>query len=405
MGNSLFFKKELRHLLPSNQENGIQVEYADIEDRVKALILNDLLKVNWQIKINSNKIEVLPPKSYDKQTIVSTMSVKRREIIDLNKEWIFKHLDLARENLASGPSVLKSSINPVIEVCHTQDQHDLFRIYRYYWSSPYSDYVGRRIKLIIRDCAIPNNPVIGIAALGSPIIHIPERDDFIGWDKQTRTKNLVFTMDAYVAGALPPYNHLLGGKLISYILASKEVRQIYERKYSNKLSIISKRKSNQLAGIFTTSLYGKSSQYNRIKYNDVLLYKHIGFTRGYGTLHLSDMTISAMIELLKSKGIFISHRFGEGPSWVMRIIRATGDVLGFNSDILLQHSFKRAIYFVPYATNYREFLNSTTQELCYYDYSINELVSYWKRRWLENRKKSLNVVTEVMKFTPENFIL
>ena len=92
-------------------------------------------------------------------------------------------------------------------------------------------------------------------------------------------------MDAYVIGALPPYNYLLGGKLISYLLASKEVRQIYERKYKDKLTLIDKRKSHQLAGIFTTSLYGRSSQYNRLKYDGRLLYNKIGETKGFGTLH------------------------------------------------------------------------------------------------------------------------
>ena len=72
---------------------------------------------------------------------------------------------------------------------------------------------------------MPNQPVIGIAAIGSPIIHIPERDDFIGWDKETRTKNLIYTMDAYVIGAVPPYNYLLGGKLIAYLLTSKGIQK------------------------------------------------------------------------------------------------------------------------------------------------------------------------------------
>ena len=100
-------------------------------------------------------------------------------------------------------------------------------------------------------------------------------------------------MDAYVIGALPPYNHLLGGKLISYILASNEVRQIYSKKYGRAKTIICKRKANLLAAIFTTSLYGKSSQYNRLKYKNSLLYIPIGSTKGFGTLHLTQETFSS----------------------------------------------------------------------------------------------------------------
>ena len=250
------------------------------KQRVKLLILRDLMNLDWDIKFGKRKIEVFPPDAYDKETIKQAMSVKREEIINANRQWINKKIEFARKNLASGYDAMCSKIDPIIEVCETQKQMDLFRIFRYYWSSPYSDYVGRRIKLLIRDRALPNKPIIGIAALGSPIIHIPERDEFIGWDKNTRTKNLIYTMDAFVIGALPPYNFLLGGKLISLLLASNEVRKIYHNKYKGKVTIIDKRVANSLVGIFTTSLYGKSSQYNRLKYQDNLLYNHIGHTKG-----------------------------------------------------------------------------------------------------------------------------
>lgn len=375
------------------------------EQRVKLLILRDLLNLNWGIKIRKKKIEVFPPETYDKETIKHSLSTKRNEIINANKQWINKNIGLARRNLANGNDVLNSKIDPMIEVCETQKQMDLFRIYRYYWSSPYSDYVGRRIKLIIRDKGLPNKPVIGIAALGSPIIHIPERDDFIGWDTKTRTKNLIYTMDAYVIGALPPYNYLLGGKLISMLLASDEIRKIYREKYKNKTTIIESRVSSNLVGIFTTSLYGKSSQYNRLKFKDNLLYHQIGYTKGYGSLHLSDETIQEMTKLLRLRKIDIGHKFGDGPSWVMRVIRTAGDLLGFDSDFLLKHSFKRSIYFVPLAKNYKEVLNGNSKRPVYYHYTKNELVNYWKERWLVNRKTNKDVINKVIEFEPENFTI
>lgn len=373
------------------------------QQRVKLLILRDLWNLDWHINIGKKNIEVSPPKTYDKETIKQAMAVKREEAINANKKWIDKNIELARKNLANGFDVIESKIDPIIEVCKTKDQHSLFKILRYYWSSPYSDYVGRRIKFLIRDRALPNKPIIGIAALGSPIIHIPERDEFIGWDKNTRTKNLVYTMDAFIVGALPPYNYLLGGKLISFLLASNEVRKIYREKYKDRLTIINKRVANSLVGIFTTSLYGKSSQYNRLKFRDNLLYQEIGHTKGYGTLHLSDETIHEMLKFLKSKNIEINHRFGDGPSWVMRVIRTAGNLLGFNSDFLLKHSFKRNIYFVPLAKNFREVLNNKAKRPKYYNYTKKELVEYWRERWLKNRKMQTDVIVNVLNFKPENF--
>jgi len=381
------------------------LEGKSIEQKVKLLILRDLWNLDWQIKIGKTKIEVFPPESYNKETIKMSMRKKREEIIFKNRNWIDKHIEFARENLASGYDVLTSKIEPIFEVCETRKQHALFRIFRYYWSSPYSDYVGRRIKLLIRDKGLPNKPVIGIAALGSPIIHIPERDDFIGWSKSIRTKNLICTMDAYVIGALPPYNHLLGGKLISYMMASEEIRKIYREKYKDKVTIINKRTSNSLIGIFTTSLYGKSSQYNRLKFNDTLLYQEIGHTKGYGTLHLSEETIQEMVKLLKSRNIKVNYGFGDGPSWVMRVIRTAGDLLGFNSDYLLQHSFKRSIYFIPLVKNFREVLNDQSKKPAYYNFTKNELVEYWKQRWFQNRKRNFDIVSKVIDFTPNDFVI
>ena len=384
---------------------GSNLQGKPIEEQVKLCILQDLLHLNWQVNFNASKIEVIPPETYDKEVIRQAMSIKRNEIIGDNIQWIKKNLDFARANLADGKAVLNSKIKPRIEVCETAKQHRLFRILRYYWSSPYSEYVGRRIKLIIRDHELKNKPVIGIAALGSSIIHIPERDDRIGWDIKTRTKNLIYAMDAYVIGALPPYNYLLGGKLVSYILASNDVRRIYKQKYRKQITLIEKRKAHDLVGIFTTSLYGKSSQYNRVKYNGELLYQPFGSTKGYGTLHLTEFTIEKMRELLASKGIDIGNKFGDGPSWRMRLIRTVGNLLGFDSDFLLKHSFRRGIYYVPLAKNSIEFLNGEDQKPSYQDWPLEDLTEFWKERWLENRKKNLNIVNSVSQFKASDFIV
>lgn len=393
-----------RFVLERNNEYILQTN--NLEERTILLIIRDLLRINWEIIFRRNGISIKPPVTYDKAIIKDSMDMKRQESINNNRIWIDKHLELARLNLAEGKEAWNSEIDPIIEVCETQEQHDLFRILRFYWSSPYSDYVGRRIKLLIRDNALPNKPIIGICALGSSIVHIPDRDNWIGWDKETRTKNLIYTMDAYVLGALPPYNHLLGGKLISYIIASNEVRDIFQEKYHNVITNISKRTANDLACIFTTSLYGKSSLYNRIKYNNGQeLFTHIGETKGYGSLHLTDETFNSMRLLLESRGIIIPNRFGDGPIWRMRVIRTAADLLGFDANFLLRHSFQRGIYVTPLADNYKEFLQGNDNKLSYYDYPLNDLVVYWKKRWLSSRKMSLDVMNKVLAFERKEFVI
>ncbi|MCL1814219.1 MAG: DUF4338 domain-containing protein [Treponema sp.] len=391
-------KNDINFLITDNQNEKNIIRTNNLEEKVNLLIIRDLQRLNWSIQYKEKKIEITPPEYYDKEVIKYSMSIKRMEIINKNKSWIDNHIDYARNNLADGVDVLKSQIQPVIEVCSTQKQYDLFRLYRYFWSSPYSEYVGRRIKLIIRDAGLVNKPVIGIAALGSPIIHIPARDKYIGWNKDTRTKKINYMMDAYVIGALPPYNYLLGGKLISVLLTSKEIRRIFKKKYKNTAY-------SELAGLFTTSLYEKSSQYNRIVYDGRKIYEPIGNTKGFGTLHLTMETINTMVDYLRKKNIIVSNVFGNGPSWTMRVIRTTGDLLGFDTDQLLTHSFKRKIYFIPFAKNTKKYLNGENEKLDFYSKNIDILTEYWKNRWYNNRRNNFEIIKKVFDFKKENFII
>ena len=393
-------------LFPFRQTPVIK-EDMPLGERVPLLLVRDLLRLGWRIKSNSNKsLELVQPRIYEKNVVKAAMAYSRNEIIDHNSLWIKKHLDLARCNLALGNEVLKSEICPRIEVCETQNQHDIFRIFRYSWSSPSSDYVGRRIRLLIRDDGVKGSPIIGIAALGSSIIHIHDRDKWIGWDTDTRTNRIIYMMDAYVVGAMPPYNYLLGGKLVSYILASNELRATYKNKYADAKTVIKNRKASDLVLLVTTSLYGQnSSQYNRLRYGESLLYKPIGTTSGYGSLHISNETFNAMLQLAEENGCNISNRFGDGPNWRMRVIRSACDVLSLNSDVILKHSFQRGLFAVRLALNWRAFLKGESQTPIYRNIPFNRLVIHWRDRWFNMRKQNELVIQKVREFSPEQFAI
>lgn len=377
------------------------------EEQVQLLLMRDLTRLGWRLRSNadtSNAFEFVPPDAYHKHITRQTMAYARNQILDKNKDWIESHLSLAQKNLANGRDVLNSPIIPRIEVCNSQKARDLFRMYRYYWSSPYSEYVGRRIRLLVRDDGIKGSPVIGIAALGSSIIHIPDRDNWIGWDVKTRSDRIIFMMDAYVLGALPPYNHLLGGKLISYLLASNEIRDIFSQKYRGITTVIKERQAHDMVLIVTTSLYGKnSSQYNRLKYGDELLYQPIGETAGFGTLHISNDTFRVMRQLLIEKGKDLSYKFGNGANWRLRVINQACEMMGMDADAILNHSFKRGLFGVPLAHNWKRFLNGQDAQPVYRDLPMADLVKYWKERWFDMRKNNDEIRKKVEYFNPSNF--
>lgn len=62
---------------------------------------------------------------------------------------------------------------------------DIWRYFRHTWSNQYTSTPGRTLYLLVRDRAAPCHPVIGIAALGSAIVQIRERDGWIGWQPET----------------------------------------------------------------------------------------------------------------------------------------------------------------------------------------------------------------------------
>lgn len=80
-------------------------------------------------------------------------------------------------------------------------------------------------------------------------------------------------MELNVCGAIPPYNEILGGKLVALLATSPQVIHDYKERYANKPSEIATRLKGEdvcrpadLVYVGTTSLYYVgSSQYNRLR--------------------------------------------------------------------------------------------------------------------------------------------
>jgi hypothetical protein len=61
------------------------------------------------------------------------------------------------------------------------DLMDIWRYFRYTWLTPYRTVPGRNINLLVRNAALPKDPVIGIASIASPMMNLKPRDEHIGW--------------------------------------------------------------------------------------------------------------------------------------------------------------------------------------------------------------------------------
>lgn len=67
---------------------------------------------------------------------------------------------------------------------------DIWRYARHFWSIPYQSTPGRNVFYLIRDRGWPGRPLIGIAALGNPVLGLAKRDDYYGWSAQGLERRL-----------------------------------------------------------------------------------------------------------------------------------------------------------------------------------------------------------------------
>lgn len=62
---------------------------------------------------------------------------------------------------------------------------EIWRYFRHTWTNQYTSTPGRWMAFLVRDQARKFHPVMGIGAIGSPIVQIRERDAWIGWHAET----------------------------------------------------------------------------------------------------------------------------------------------------------------------------------------------------------------------------
>ena len=211
-----------------------------------------------------------------------------------------------------------------------------------------------------------------------------------------------------VCGAIEPYATILGGKLVSLLMASPEVSREYNNRYKNQVNEIASgmagreiRRPSNLVFLATTSLYGQPNQYTRLsvpvkdlggtsQYN--LKYQYLGKTKGTGTLQFSKTTIEAFHRLtMETESRRVNYVFGEGGGAKLRAIRQTLKYLGLNEDTLLQHGTPRSYYGIKLIKNTRNYLlgiDKTPQHFVprnNFRDSTKKLTTWWEKRWLIKR--------------------
>lgn len=231
-------------------------------------------------------------------------------------------------------------------------------------------------------------------------------------------------LDITVCGAVAPYGPILGGKLVSLLLASPDAAQEYERRYKDAVSLIASSmagkpvvRTPKLVLLGTTSLYGMaSSQYNRLRVpaetlggtaGGVLEYKELGHSTGFGSFHFSTRTLDEIEVLLaqQQNGRTVNSIFGEGVNPKLRKIRSGLEAVGFPADVLLRHGDSRLVYGVELATNFRDVLLGIARRRVPLlpatppGVISKRLAEFWLRRWVAGRIERPGIIDQVASHT------
>jgi len=326
----------------------------------------------------------LRPPDSSKEGLRAVHRLHRAERLSEEASFVKNAAPKLLQYFAEGKELVPSRISPRIQPVDSGTmESDLFRLASLTWSVPVSQGYGRRMRFLVWDSS--NGKLIGIIALGDPVFNLRVRDQRIGWNSAGREKRLINVMDAYALGALPPYSQLLGGKLVACLTRSREIRDCFSRKYGERKSIIAgKRKHAALGLITTSSSLGRSSIYNRLKLNGVSYFDPIGYTSGWGHFHVPAQLFAEMRKYMRLKRhpYAKGNRFGDGPNWKLRLVRAALDDLGYKSD-LLRHGIMREVFACNLATNTHRVLRG---EVGHFQYrgllSVQEIGELARDRWL-----------------------
>lgn len=271
------------------------------------------------------------------------------------------------------PEKIKPRMHPVRDAL----TNDLWLIGRSCWSMPFNKGYGRRLRFVVIDEA--HDTLIGLIGLQSPPADLSCRDKLFHYPEGGKLRLVNQTMDAYTVGALPPYSHLLGGKLCAGLICSDSIRQAYWRTYGrSKTQMEGTRIDQPLVAVTTTSAFGRSSQYNRLKFKGRLLAQPVGETKGFGLLHLEHL-YPEIEAFLKRRGISTCGGFGNGPK--VRWQNVTRVLHLFNlPNTVLRHGLKRPVYLFSFVEDLATGMSggSFGKPLSLPEETFSE---YWLERW------------------------
>jgi len=340
---------------------------------LKKKILESFTKQGFGV--NGEIVPLMNDKGSYKQIHLSS----RHEQIILHSNFIRENIKTIKPFLRDGREIDPEKIDlRLIEVERDTLSENIYRWWNFvWWSVPYQRAYGRQLRFIVWD--IYHNSPVGLIGLQSPILKMSVRDKYLDIPRDKLDFWINKSMQAQRLGALPPYNDLLTGKLIALSVTSNEVRSVYKEKYARTITLLKERIVDpDLLFITTTSAFGKSSIYNRLKYKNEDVAISLGYTQGSGTFHIPEELYKELLDFLKRKGESISTSFGNGPSRKIKLLDKAFRRLGMGE--YTYHNIHREFFLFPLVKNLTHVIQQNKTPF-YFHRPLSDLTSFWKDRW------------------------
>ena len=288
----------------------------------------------------------------DKQELRELFTEQKEETLQKNKTLLEKYQDEYNNNLSKDIDLLNGNIS--IEFCETKDQIQKWKAFVHLTTSlPWKGAVGRQVKYFVK-C---DDVIIGMIHLTSPLAQCAVRDAYCVFDNKWEDLKHIYNIETCVS--ISKWSSLLTGKLCLYTVFSNEVKQYLQNKYGDNV-----------VGFETTSLYGKSSIYNRIPF-----FKYLGLTEGLSAVYISDNDWRKL--WAEYKTVYPNTKTNRLAPVKFQIV-----------DKMAKY-YKKIGKEFPYTYSSANFKRGVYFGYCI-DKSLNEQINDWRNRWLVGRIKRLN---------------
>ena len=265
-------------------------------------------------------------------------------------------------------------LEPIVE--YTQDNETWTLLRQGISSMEFVANPGRNQKYFVKDKK--TNKYLGVICMGSDVVSIKVRDEFIGWTKENKLDDAKLQHTAIgtsIIATQPLGYNFLGGKLVSALVTCSTIRNKWKESYNQTLT-----------GITTTALYGVHSQYNGIPH-----WKTLGETAGQINLKPDDSIYLVWNQWLKENHPEEHHKAVTATGPKNNVINRIFKHLGMKAKDY-QHGFKRGVYFADIYENGKEFFKSNIEEKDLvmkekYQLDYDRIISWWKPKAIRRYEK------------------